>query len=88
MSGAFLKVASDENWAKEFVFHYGEEGVKQMLLNAEKYADEYREFDQIAPEKLPEPIRREHFRTKEDLRLIAQAMKMRKLYEVNRFEQV
>ena len=76
------------NWAKEFVVRYGEKGVKEMLLNAEKYADNFGEFDQISPNKLPEPIRREHFRTKEDLGLIAKAMNMRRLYEVNRFEQV
>ena len=76
------------NWGKKFVLRYGESGVKEMLLNAQKYADEFDNFKQISPEKLPEPIRREHLRTKEDLALIARAMRMRMSYEVNRFEQV
>jgi radical SAM superfamily enzyme YgiQ (UPF0313 family) len=76
------------NWGRIFVERYGREGVTDMLLNAEKYAKDYANGNQISVDKLPEPIRREHYRTKEDLELIARAMNMRKSYEANRFEQV
>ena len=47
-----------------------------MMLNVEKYSQSYQSSQDLSPERLPEPIRREHFRTKEDLTLIANAMKV------------
>ena len=76
------------NWAKQFVKRYGKSRVTEMMLNVEKYSQSYESSQDLSPERLPEPIRREHFRTKEDLTLIANAMKMRKNYEQRRFEQV
>lgn len=76
------------DWGRVFVERYGKEGVSEMLLNTEEYAKAYEDNKEISPEKLPEPLRREHFRSKEDLTLIARAMNMRKDYEQRRFNQV
>ena len=75
-------------WARKFVERYGEDRVKEMMLNVEKYADSFEANKELSPARLPEPLRREHYRTKEDLTLIADAMKMRRSYEQRRFEQV
>lgn len=76
------------DWGRVFVKRYGEENVQSMLLDAQEYADNYRNNIEISTDKLPEPIRREHFRTKEDLEMIARAMQSRKNYEQRRFDQV
>ena len=75
-------------WGQVFVERYGRDGVQEMLLNSEKYLEDYERNVEIAPEKLPEPLQREHYRTKEDLALIARAMQARKAYETRRFDQV
>ncbi|OVE81654.1 hypothetical protein BVY03_03375 [bacterium K02(2017)] len=75
-------------WGRIFVEKYGKEGVSEMLLSSEAYADNYENKKEINADKLPEPLKREHERTKEDLELIAKAMEMRKLYEKRRFTQV
>jgi len=75
-------------WGRIFVERYGRDGIREMLLNSEKYVDAYENNKEISPDQLPEPLQREHYRTKEDLELIARAMQMRKLYEKRRFDQV
>lgn len=76
------------DWGRTFVARYGEENVREMLLNTEKYARDYAERRDIDPAALPEPLRREHFRTKEDMALLAKAVLSRRAYEQRRIEQV
>ena len=75
-------------WGQIFVDKYGEENIKEMMLNTEKYINDYQENKEIDPSLLPEPLRREHFRTKEDLQSIASAVMSRKSYEARRIRQI
>lgn len=75
-------------WGQIFLEKYGEENIKNMLDNTEKYIDAYNNKHDIDPALLPEPLRREHFRTKEDMKMIAEAFMARKGYEKRRAEQV
>lgn len=75
-------------WGQNFVERYGEQNIKEMLLNTEKYVKAYQERGEIDPNLLPEPLKREHFRTKEDIKLIASAIIRRKGYEERRIRQV
>jgi hypothetical protein len=59
-----------------------------MLLDTERYAKNYELKREIDPAALPEPLKREHLRTKEDMAILAQAILSRKLYERRRMEQV
>jgi radical SAM superfamily enzyme YgiQ (UPF0313 family) len=76
------------DWGRTFVDKYGKESIKEMLLSAEKYAKDFQEKTAIDVDQLPEPLLREHFRTKEDMALVANAVQLRKAYENRRFEQV
>ena len=75
-------------WGQIFVDKYGKENIKEMMLNTEKYINDYQENKEIDPSLLPEPLRREHFRTKEDLQSIASAVMSRKSYEARRIRQI
>lgn len=75
-------------WGQIFVDRYGEENIKAMLMNTEKYIQDYKDKRDIDPSLLPEPLKREHFRTKEDMKLIAEAIVTRKKYEQRRADQV
>ncbi|HRZ15539.1 MAG TPA: hypothetical protein P5110_08550, partial [Candidatus Omnitrophota bacterium] len=75
-------------WGEVFLKRYGEENIKFMLENTGKYIEAYKQKKEIDPSLLPEPLRREHFRTKEDLELIASALVARKKYEERRSDQV
>lgn len=75
-------------WGQVFLDKYGETNIRDMLLNTEKYIDAYRNKREIDPDFLPEPLRREHFRTKEDINLITSAVVARKKYEQRRVDQV
>ena len=76
------------DWGRIFVEKYGTENVQEMLLSTEKYARDYAADKDIDPSRLPEPLRREHYRTREDLALIARAVRLRREYEDRRFNQV
>ena len=75
-------------WGRVFVEKYGSKNIQEMLLTAEQYASDYSNNRDIDPSKLPEPLQREHFRTKEDLAMIANAVQLRREYEQKRFNQV
>ena len=75
-------------WGQIFVDRYGAENIKDMMANTEKYIEAYKTKRDIDPNLLPEPLRREHFRTKEDMRLIASAIVSRKSYEDRRVTQL
>ncbi len=75
-------------WGQIFLEKYGKESIRKILRDTEKYAHDYAEKREIDPNMLPEPLRREHFRTKEDLEQIAQATMARKTYEKRRMRQV
>lgn len=75
-------------WGRVFVEKFGKEAVLAMLSDTEAYAKNYDNQNQIDPSALPEPLRREHYRTKEDLAMIANAVKLRRQYEDRRFNQV
>jgi radical SAM superfamily enzyme YgiQ (UPF0313 family) len=76
------------NWAGSFLKRYGESNINEMLANTEKYIENYNNKRDIDPALLPEPLRREHFRTKEDMMMIAKALAARKDYEKRRADQV
>lgn len=76
------------NWGKSFLESFGKDNVKEMLINTEKYIQGYGGKLDVDPLSLPEPLRREHFRTKEDLMLIANAAELRHNYEKRRMEHV
>lgn len=76
------------SWGRVFLQRYGEENVKAILENTEKYIAAYKNKKEIDPSLLPEPLRREHYRTKEDLEMIASAIITRKDYERRRADQV
>ncbi|TAN42067.1 MAG: radical SAM protein [Nitrospirae bacterium] len=75
-------------WGQIFLERYGRESITEMLTHTEKYINDYKNKHDIDPALLPEPLRREHFRTKEDLKLIASAIMTRKDYESRRADQV
>ncbi len=75
-------------WGQTFLERYGEDNIKKVLLDTEKYITTYKNQQEIEVALLPEPLRREHFRTKEDISLIASTVKTRKEYEKRRIEQV
>jgi hypothetical protein len=75
-------------WGQIFLEKYGKSNIEEMLSNTEKYVKDYQNKKEIDPGLLPEPLRREHFRTKEDMELIASAVMARKNYENRRVRQV
>lgn len=76
------------DWGRTFVERYGAENVREMLLNTENYVRAYESKSEMDPAALPEPLKREHFRTKEDMKLLACAVFRRREYETRRIEQV
>jgi hypothetical protein len=76
------------DWGRRFVERYGEDNIREMLANTETYVRNYDNKREIDIAALPEPLKREHFRTKEDMALLARAVLRRREYEQRRFEQV
>lgn len=76
------------DWGRKFVARYGHENVREMLLNTENYVRDFEQKLEIDVALLPEPLKREHFRTKEDMALLAKAVLRRRDYERRRVEQV
>lgn len=76
------------DWGSKFVQRYGEENIREMLLNTQAYVRSYEAKQEIDVATLPEPLKREHFRTKEDLALLAKAVLRRRDYEDRRIQQV
>ncbi|MCW8914497.1 MAG: radical SAM protein [Magnetovibrio sp.] len=76
------------DWGRVFVERYGEENIREMLSNTEKYVQNFENKTEVDIATLPEPLKREHFRTKEDMALLAQAVLRRRTYEQRRVEQV
>ncbi|MBF0298311.1 MAG: hypothetical protein HQK51_06300 [Oligoflexia bacterium] len=75
-------------WSTSFVKEFGGENITKMMLDTERYMNLYKHKDEVDPSLLPEPLRREHYRTKEDMAMISAAILNRKKYEKLRFEQV
>lgn len=75
-------------WGQVFLEKYGAENIREMMVNTEKYINDYQNKREIDPSLLPEPLQREHFRTKEDLKMIASAVMSRKSYEARRIRQI
>ena len=75
-------------WGQIFLEKYGKSNIEEMLSNTEKYVKDYQNKKEIDLGLLPEPLRREHFRTKEDMEMIASAVMARKNYENRRVRQV
>jgi hypothetical protein len=75
-------------WGQIFLEKYGKSNIEEMLSNTEKYVKDYQNKKEIDLGLLPEPLRREHFRTKEDMEMIASAVMARKDYENRRVRQV
>ena len=76
------------SWGRSFLSDFGENNIKRLLLSTEKYIDSFKDFEEIDLSLLPEPIKREHARTREDVKAVAVAVKRRKEYETRRMDQV
>ena len=76
------------NWGRIFVEQYGAENIRQLLINTEEYADNFESQREIDYTSLPEPLTREHFRTKEDLDLLRKSVMLRREYENRRLNQL
>ncbi len=76
------------NWGREFAEKIGKNNVAEMLVNTEKYVTAFKEGRQVDISMLPEPLKREHNRSKEDIAMIANAVLRRRDYETRRIDQV
>lgn len=76
------------DWGRTLVQKYGENKIKDMMSDTQKYMNMYESTKDLDATAIPEPLRREHYRTKEDLRMISEAIGSRRLYESRRFDQV
>ena len=76
-------------WGRNFLAAFGGENIKKLLLTTEKYVAEYENSDEMDfTSFLPEPLLREHARTKEDIKSIARSIAIRREYENRRIDQV
>jgi radical SAM superfamily enzyme YgiQ (UPF0313 family) len=75
-------------WGRKFLSKFGEDKIKALLLATEKYIDAFENESEIELSGLPDPLKREHIRTKEDIDAIAQAIKRRKRYETKRSDSI
>ena len=75
-------------WGKKFLSEFGEERIKSLLLATEEYIGAFSEGEEIELSGLPDPLKREHLRTKEDIEAIAQAIERRKHYENRRRDSI
>ena len=75
-------------WGRKFLSQFGEENIRSLLLATEKYIEAFENAEEIDLAGLPEPIKREHHRTVEDIQAIAQALGRRKRYENRRIDSI
>lgn len=75
-------------WGEKFLSEFGEDNIRQLLLSTENYIDKFSNCEEIDLSVLPEPLKREHSRTMEDISVIAKAISSRRKYEGKRIEQV
>lgn len=75
-------------WAVDLAGKIGSDMIRDMLVHASDYVENYHKEKNLPLESIPEPFVREHLRSKEDLYLIAQAVQLRKNYETRRIDQV
>ncbi len=71
-------------WGEKFLSHFGEQNIIDMLTVSSDYIDGYSSKKDIDLKRLPEPLVREHYRTREDIAAIASAIKRRRMYEDRR----
>jgi radical SAM superfamily enzyme YgiQ (UPF0313 family) len=80
----------DNKWGSTFLNDFGEENIRKMLQATEEYIDAFESTgsDEIELSYLPDPIKREHFRTKNDIDAISRAIARRKSYEAERSDSI
>lgn len=76
------------DWGRKYLADFGQGNITRMLMAAEDYIDKFNNYEEIDLSILPEPIKREHARTREDIKGIAGAIKRRKQYEKRRMKQL
>lgn len=76
------------DWAMQLSENVGRKIIAEMLENAGRYVAGYTSGASLPEGMMPEPFVREHLRTKEDLKMIAGAVRLRKEYEARRIEQI
>lgn len=84
-------ILSDQHgntWGKKFLSEFGEENIKALLLATQKYIHAFENDEEIDLSGLPEPIKREHHRTLEDIEAIARAANRRKKYDHRRVDSI
>ena len=75
-------------WGSKFSREFGEDNIRSLLLTTERYIDAFKDGDEMELAGLPDPIKREHHRTMEDIKAIAKAIKRRKNYENRRMDSI
>ena len=75
-------------WGKTFLAEYGEENIRSMLLATEKYSNVFDDDEEMELGGLPDPLKREHHRTREDIKAIASAIERRRKYQVRRMDSI
>jgi radical SAM superfamily enzyme YgiQ (UPF0313 family) len=75
-------------WGRLFLNSFGEERIVELLNATEQYAQAFANNDEIELAGLPDPLKREHLRTQEDIAAIAHAIKRRKQYETKRADSI
>lgn len=75
-------------WGRDFLERFGRENIRKMLTATEDYMRGYGDSENIVASLLPEPLRREHHRTKEDIAAISRAISSRRRYQDVRIKQL
>ncbi len=80
----------NNKWGETFLKDFGEENLKKMLQATEGYIDIFAnsESGEMELSYLPDPIKREHFRTKDDIQAISKAIARRRRYEIKRGDSI
>ncbi|MBF0465640.1 MAG: radical SAM protein [Nitrospirae bacterium] len=76
------------DWGRTFLSRFGEDNIRELLLATERYVSAFEECQEIDLSILPEPLKREHLRTKEDIKSISDAINRRKEYQSRRVNQL
>ena len=75
-------------WGRKCLTEFGKENIQSLLLSTEHYIDAFENAEEFDLAGLPEPIKREHQRIREDIKAIALAIGRRKKYETKRVDSI
>ena len=75
-------------WGKQFLGAFGEGRIRDLLLATERYAEAFDHLEEIDLSGLPETLKREHPRVREDIEAIERAIHRRRRYEDTRTDSI